>query len=398
MSDPFQWHRQHTNPFQWHRQFTSYTPPNFKHPPAIVSIRTPGFHPAFTWSGDAFASTRISPKGGQYFPQGCTTFEADYSVLCENDPSFSFIPVVDADYWVIGHIGGVTDGNGIFVPKGRALGAMNEILEAGHRVFISTSNPDSSQFEAHDEHMEGVYTFLTDPYGEVKQFISLHSKGGLESPAIDPSDLINIGRLVVAIGKGVGRYLARKAVDRLTAATFRIAMTRVEKRLLARGARDEVAKIKTLTEEELSTVRAGRTTSVLAKDLSTVRGGGTTKPLTKNQLDRAVELLRNGHEVHVESIGQMRQIQGELGQLGVRSESSSAIIPQRPAASIVGRNQEVVPEIPGSWQDGRGTYRVDPPHGSGETEYTLHNEYIHINITLRNGGSRTVVVTGTKNF
>ena len=145
----------------------------------------------------------------------------------------------------------------------------------------------------------------------------------------------------------------------------------------SRGAISEVAKIRVLTEEELSMVW----------------GGGTARPLTDNQVDRAIWLLRNGQNVHVESIGQMHQIQAELGQLGVRSESSSAIIPERRASSTVGKNKEVTKELGGSFQDGRGTYRVDPPAAPGKVPYNPHNEYTHINITLPNG-----IVTGSKSF
>jgi hypothetical protein len=145
----------------------------------------------------------------------------------------------------------------------------------------------------------------------------------------------------------------------------------------ARGEAGEAAKIRVLSKEELSMHV----------------GGGTPRPLTPQQVNRAIGLLRNGQEVHVESIGQMRQIQGELGQLGVRSESNSAFIPQRPAFNNAG-----VEELPGSFRDGPGTYRVDPPHGPGTLPYNSHNEYPHINITLRDGKTRTIIVTGTRSF
>src|SRR6266446_5972299 len=125
---------------------------------------------------------------------------------------------------------------------------------------------------------------------------------------IDPIDLL----------AGV---LAGPIVDILTAAgkafsgSFRTAMVGVEERLLARGMTSEVAKIRVLTEKELAMVW-GR--------------GPAARPLTDNQVETAIKLLRGGHDVHIESIGQMHQIQGKLGQLGVRAESSSAIIPQRP--------------------------------------------------------------------
>jgi hypothetical protein len=147
-------------------------------------------------------------------------------------------------------------------------------------------------------------------------------------------------------------------------------------------------------------IKPGAATSELdtltEEELSKVWGGGTARPLTDNQVNRAIELLRNGQDVHVESLGQMRQIQGELGQLGVRSESSSTIIPQRPAVSTVGR--KTVDELPGSFRDGRGTYRVDPPHAPGTRPYHAHNEYPHINITLRNGKTLSIVVTGSRSF
>jgi hypothetical protein len=129
--------------------------------------------------------------------------------------------------------------------------------------------------------------------------------------------------------------------------------------------------------------------------------GPRPRPLTDSQLERAIELLRNGQDVHVESLEQMRQIQGELGQLGVRSESSSSIIPQRPAVNKAG-----VSEMEGSYVDGPGTYRSDPPHkldkvvpdGPKKMPYSSHSEYPHINITLRNGKTLAVIVTGSKSF
>ena len=127
-----------------------------------------------------------------------------------------------------------------------------------------------------------------------------------------------------------------------------------------------------------------------------VWGGGAAKPLTDREMETAIALLRNGHDVHVESIAQMRQIQGELGQVGVRSQNSSNIIPQRLASSTVGR--EEVAELPGSFKAGRGTYRVDKPHGVGKVPYNPHNEYHHINITLRDGKKLAVIVTGSKSF
>ncbi|HLG56083.1 MAG TPA: SpvB/TcaC N-terminal domain-containing protein [Vicinamibacterales bacterium] len=117
----------------------------------------------------------------------------------------------------------------------------------------------------------------------------------------------------------------------------------------------------------------------------------TSRQLTPRQVDRAIVTLRNGGNVRVQSLNQMRQIQDELGQLGVRPESSSTIIPQRPPVDPRGR-----PDLPGSHLDGRGTFRVDPPHGPGNSPgHPAHEDSIHINITLRDGTKVDIAVDGT---
>ena len=60
--------------------------------------------------------------------------------------------------------------------------------------------------------------------------------------------------------------------------------------------------------------------------------------------------------------------------------------------------EEVKPELSGSYKAGPGTYRVDPAHGPGKVPYSSHNEYPHINITLRNGTKLAIIVTGSKSF
>jgi len=215
---------------------------------------------------------------------------------------------------------------------------------------------------------DGFYDIDGNLLGELS--VTRKQEPGLETPLLDPIDFIG-GALADVVKVGV---------KKLISASFRAAAAKVEQRLLARGANSALAKFRVLSEEELSLVW----------------GGSAARPLTPNQVEKAVQLLRNGTDVHVESLAQMRQIQAKLGQLGVRSESSSAIIPQRPAVSTVGR--EVKAELPGSFKDGPGTYRVDGPHGPGTVPYHPHNEYPHINITLRNGKTLEVIVTGSKSF
>jgi hypothetical protein len=211
-----------------------------------------------------------------------------------------------------------------------------------------------------------------DPDGNLlgRLVVTRKQEPGLETPLLDPIDFAG----------GALAGIVRAGVKSLISASFRGAMARVEQRLLARGATSALAKMRVLGEEELSMIW----------------GGGAARPLTPNQVDRAIELLRHGEDIHVESILQMRQIQGEMGQLGVRAESSSGIIPQRPAVSKVGT--EVKAELSGSFKDGPGTYRVDPAHEPGRVPYHPHNEYPHINITLRNGKTLEVIVTGSKSF
>jgi hypothetical protein len=201
---------------------------------------------------------------------------------------------------------------------------------------------------------------------------------GLQTPLLDPIDFAG-GALADIVTAGAKAIIGAGA--KAISGSFREAMVVVEQRLLARGATGEVAKFAELSEEELAMVW----------------GGGTANPLTPDQIDRAIWLLRNGEkEIHVESIGQMHQIQGELGQLGVRSQSSSSILPQRPAFGKIGAGKEVVEELNGSYKAGRGTYRVDPPHLQGS--HPTHNAYTHLNITLRDGKKLAVVVTGKKSF
>jgi len=219
--------------------------------------------------------------------------------------------------------------------------------------------------------------YLTDGrlIGEIS--VTRKQEPGLVAPLIDPIDLAG-GELAGLVRIGAKALL--RAGAEVVASSFRDAMVLVERNLLARVARAEAAALRTITEEELAMAW----------------GGGTANPLSSREVDEAIGLLRNGTDVHVESLGQMRQVQGELGQLGVRSESSSSLIPQRPAASTMG--EEVKPELSGSYKAGPGTYRVDPAHGPGKVPYSSHNEYPHINITLRNGKKLAIIVTGSKSF
>jgi hypothetical protein len=334
-------------------------------------------YPSYLFADGKLTPTRISAHPGQIFPMASTEFERAWSLLCAGG---AFVPVVNPEYYVVGHLGAVReDSDQLFVPRGFARGELDPILKASRPVYVSKGNPDRSRFEDYCPGRQLRFLVLTDPFGKVVAVLGTESGDALKPPDIDPLMLISLAQIGVAIGAAVGRFLVLEAIDgaAIVAATFRQAMLGVEKKLVARGASLEANGIRSLTEEELAM-------SV---------GGGASRPLTSGQLDRAIEILRDGKDVHVESLGQMRQIQGELGQLGVRSESASTKIPQRAQVNAAGQE-----ELPASFQDSRGTYRSDPAHGPGDTPYNAHNEYEHLNITLRNGKTLAVLVTGARNF
>jgi hypothetical protein len=336
------------------------------------------------FSKDKLAPTRISPKEGQMCPIASTEFERAWSLLCATG---KFVPVVNVEYCVVGHVGRVDEGfDHLFVLRGFGQGDLDPIVKAGRPVYVGKTNPDRSRFEDSYVGRQLKFLVLTDPFGKVVAVLDTSSRDYLAPPDIDPIMLISLAQIGIAVGAAIGRYLVAEAIDAaaVAAATFRQAMLGAERKLIARGATVEANAVRVLTEEELALVK----------------GAGPSRPLTKGQLDRAIEMLRDGESVHVESVGQMRQIQGELGQLGVRSESASTKIPQRPAykpkydkSTVEADGREIA-----GFQDGRGTYRSDPAHGPGKVPYDAHSEYPHLNITLRNGKTREVLVTGAKNF
>src|SRR5262249_35490140 len=73
-------------------------------------------------------------------------------------------------------------------------------------------------------------------------------EAGVTSPLIDPIDLV-AGPIADLVGIGARAFLN----------SFRAVMVGVERKLLARGLADEVAKIRVLTEKELSMVVGGGT-------------------------------------------------------------------------------------------------------------------------------------------
>jgi hypothetical protein len=134
-----------------------------------------------------------------------------------------------------------------------------------------------------------------DPDGKVLATLSTRSADGLAPPDIDPFVLIGMAQIGVAIGKGVGKYLARRAVNagRIAATSFRQAMAKVEKKLLARGAAREAASLRVLTEEQLSMIWGG---------------GGERPPLTVDAIDMQAVLacLKPHRQARPETASRLR--------------------------------------------------------------------------------------------
>jgi hypothetical protein len=130
-------------------------------------------------------------------------------------------------------------------------------------------------------------------------------------------------------------------------------------------------------------------------------GGGAARPLTRYEVDAAIRRLREGQSIAVQDFRQMRQIQAELGQLGVSSQSSSVKMPLRatettsPPESPYGTSTSWTPGTEdarsGTGLSGRGDFRMDPKHLDAQSG---HAAFDHINITLPNGKKVEVIVTG----
>jgi predicted phage tail protein len=146
------------------------------------------------------------------------------------------------------------------------------------------------------------------------------------------------------------------------------------------GKKPQVGKVEPVKVAEAG----GKSTAEAARDLPKPpsKGSGPRGPrlLTKPHVDAAIRRLREGRSITVASVEQMRQIQSELGQLGLRPQSSSGIIPLRTEGVGVGTGIS-----------GRGEFRVDMAH---EGATSGHAAYPHINITLLDGTTVEVTVTG----
>ena len=323
-----------------------------------------------------FSATRWEQRSSVLNPDRTGSLKFAPVVSDKSLVSFSFpITGSQAAFPIVAHYGTVSVDE-IIVPRKFATGlvsrerraALERLLDQDIKAYVEQGYPDAGDwgpFSDINNIGPNKFTVLTDPEGLILACLdAFGSEPGLESE--DPISYLMLAPALLELVKVGGRVV------------WRLASQRAARKAAARALAGE---FETLTLEELETIR----------------GGGPTRPLTRNQVDKAIELLRNGQDVHVESIVQMRQIQSELGQLGVRSEGSSTIIPQRPATSAFG-SDPAAPELPGSFQDGRGTYRVDPAHNPGAVPYNPHSEYPHINITLPNGKTLAVVVTGSKSF
>jgi hypothetical protein len=127
-------------PLEWHRKFLPFNLASHGSPSMLATasastgvdvaggITSAYSYPAYMFSDGKLTPTRISPKERQIFPMASTEFERAWSLLCATG---AFVPVVNVDYYVVGHIGAVSEGfEKLFVPRGFSRGDLDSIVKA----------------------------------------------------------------------------------------------------------------------------------------------------------------------------------------------------------------------------------------------------------------------------
>jgi hypothetical protein len=117
--------------------------------------------------------------------------------------------------------------------------------------YLITTHPKAVNYQEIDT-IQGFYDKDGNRYGELRT--TVRQEPGLETPFVDPIDLV-AGAVSGFVVGAVKTLLVESA--EATSGLFRAAMTGVERKLLARGAAQEAATIREMTEEELSRVWGG---------------------------------------------------------------------------------------------------------------------------------------------
>lgn len=310
---------------------------------ALVSNRQ---QHAFTVVGRGLAWLWIKPKRDQDFATYATPFEKSFSKILHRKLTRGLDPIVDSRLTVIAHVGAIS-GSHLWAPQGTEYrdGMMLNFTEVP--IFGSADSPGEEWQSVGAT--EEKFHLIARVDGLVLAVM------GADITGVEPTefwllDVLQVGNLLARFGIAAGRKIIRS--------------------LISTSSKNAIA-------HSLDGPTAG-----IAKAFLT---GRNIPPLTREQVEKAIRSLRQGRNVRVRNLKQMRQIQSELGQLGVRPENTSRLIPQRPPKQG---------DIAGSHLDGRGTFRVDPPHGKGNSpKNPAHEDAVHINIKLPSGVKVDIAIT-----
>ncbi len=187
-------------------------------------------YPAARLAGGQLENLEILARKDQIFSDYATDWEKRWSSLV--NPANRFIPVLDEDFTVVGHYGEIVGCHRCDVIIPQQVAARNrlpgqvalynsiaDMLACDIRIFIHsyTVSPPAGWERVMVGSTEENFRIITNINGEVMCGF-VRSVGFLESPAFDPIDLIDIGRLIGAIGVKIGgkvlKTLMRKTVTK----------------------------------------------------------------------------------------------------------------------------------------------------------------------------------------
>src|SRR5262245_9513317 len=243
---------------------------------------------AYQRSSKGLQPIRLMPKDGQEFWKYATDWEDSYSTLTSHWNK-RVEPVVDDKLAIVGHLG-VWRASEILIPKA-VPGDMQLLISNEAPIFASTTNPMPSYYDTLRDRQgnpEWSYRLLTAPDGAIENAVTVDVGSGAES-TMSPWEYVSIARTAVALVGTGRRYLINMVARRGTA------------RSVAAGPTKELAeRARTLTAEELKTVRGGAASGrppllsaeVLSKPVPQIKAGiGPKRPLTTEERSGVTEVL-----------------------------------------------------------------------------------------------------------
>lgn len=235
-----------------------YQAPQYRDPPKMGStggrISSKPLREAFLLNGTNLERIIIEEKQDQNFHAYATRWEVFWSKINKPSVPWSFIPIVDQDIMVVGHIGSVWGEELVFIDDG-AHGTgrerVDELLELGS-LFVGTEqyfkelqkeNYRSLGDRAPSVHRLTKYSVQTDIDGEVLGAEVVRGgvpHGSVVAPDIDPFSLFGDVRtiirlgfrlLVVEVGVKGARTLVRRVIAKRAARKAAVAAEKLFKGL-----------------------------------------------------------------------------------------------------------------------------------------------------------------------